>query len=49
VKQNDMPPVTDINCRSPDTDATSLSVLMTHERWFEVGRILVSGLVALLD
>ncbi len=33
---------------SPDTGAPSLSALMTHERWIEVVRILLTGLIALL-
>ena len=32
----------------PDTGAPSLSSLMTRERWIEVGRILLTGLIALL-
>ena len=33
---------------SPSPPATSLRVLMTRERWIEVGRIVLTGLIALL-
>jgi heavy metal translocating P-type ATPase len=32
----------------PNTEAPSLATLMTRERWIEVGRILLTGLIALL-
>ena len=32
----------------PQTPSTNLQLLMTHERWIEVGRIVITGLVALL-
>jgi len=33
---------------SPTRPASSLRVLMTHSRWIEVGRILLTGLIAML-
>ena len=34
--------------RLPDRDATGLMALMTRERWIEVARIVVTGIIALL-
>lgn len=39
-------PTADKSSSSPP--ASSLSVLMTRDRWFEVGRIVLTGLIALL-
>ena len=39
---------TDEGANPPDNAAPSLSALMTHERWIEVGRILLTGFIAWL-